>query len=81
MLRGPDRQRTTDCVEKVDLGFPGGRLVPEIEILKFDRDLWAQISRSDAQKRCFHRPLVGLFGQSDFLKRIDPWRTLDRGCG
>lgn len=46
------------------------KLAPEIEILKFGKELRAQISRNNAQKRCFHRSLLSKFRQSDFFNRI-----------
>ena len=49
---------------------------PEIETLKIGKDFWVQISRSDAQKRRFHRSLLGQFGQSDFFNRIGRLRPV-----
>ena len=52
------------------------KLAPEIEILKVGRGLRAQISRSNARKRRFHRSRLGPLGQTDFFNRIGQRQTL-----
>lgn len=52
----------------------------EIEIFALSMGFWAQISRSDAQKRRFQRSVWGQSGRTDFFNRIGRFLPLAKGC-
>ena len=75
---GGDRQKSADCVEKVQLGFQGIKYASEIETHALSRYL--RTRSGSVQSRCFQPLMFEQFGKPTLFNSIGQQRAVASGC-